>query len=324
MSRTDTLGTILLALAAAALLATALPARAEDPSTTIVSIVTGLAPEDLLNIRATASPIGRVQGRLPGGTSVKNFGCNEVNGNPWCKVEQIDNPQVKGWAPARYLTPGNPATVADVPAEDPSQAAATTEAPVAPAPPADLTARFGEVDQGAPKSAAAIGWTAMEDAYGLAFAASENASTGEIPGSTAADAPADNGAAADEGAAPAPGIPLPTPRPGETPAEPQAVARLEPAQTPDDAGNGIPCARYLGQPMTICKARIEHKGADKADVTVTWPNGGTRLISFYGGLPAGTDSPGEFRFTREGSLNMIRVGVSERFEITDQLALGGE
>ncbi|TIX14761.1 MAG: SH3 domain-containing protein, partial [Mesorhizobium sp.] len=30
----------------------------------------------------------------------------------------------------------------------------------------------------------------------------------------------------------------------------------------------------------------------------------------------------EFRFTREGSLNMIRVGVSERFEITDQLALG--
>ncbi|MGT2467267.1 hypothetical protein ACVOMV_23705 [Mesorhizobium atlanticum] len=33
-------------------------------------------------------------------------------------------------------------------------------------------------------------------------------------------------------------------------------------------------------------------------------------------------SPDELRFTREGTLNMIRVGVSERFEITDELALG--
>ncbi|RVD67808.1 MAG: SH3 domain-containing protein [Mesorhizobium sp.] len=286
MRRTDTPGTMLVALAGALFLATALPARAEDPSTTIVSIVTGLAPDDLLNIRVTASATGRVQGRLPGGASVKNFGCNEVNGNPWCKVEEVDNPQVKGWAPARYLTPGNPAIVADMPTEDPSPAAGTTDAPAAPAPPPDLTARFGEVDQGAPKSAAAIGRTAMEDAYGLAFAASENPSTGEIPGETA------------------------------------TVARLEPPQAPGDAGTGIPCARYVGQPMTLCKARIEHKGADKADVTVTWPDGGTRLISFYGGLPAGSDSPDEFRFTREGSLNMIRVGVSERFEITDQLALG--
>ncbi|TIU64017.1 MAG: SH3 domain-containing protein, partial [Mesorhizobium sp.] len=96
MRRTNTPGTMLVALAAALLLATALPARAEDPSTTIVSIVTGLAPDDLLNIRVTASATGRVQGRLPGGASVKNFGCNEVNGNPWCKVEEVDNPQVKG------------------------------------------------------------------------------------------------------------------------------------------------------------------------------------------------------------------------------------
>ena len=63
-------------------------------------------------------------------------------------------------------------------------------------------------------------------------------------------------------------------------------------------------------------------GTDNADVTVTWPDGGTRVISFVAGMPAGSDGPSDFRFTREGSLNMIRIGVSERFEITDQLALG--
>ncbi|RWF13061.1 MAG: SH3 domain-containing protein, partial [Mesorhizobium sp.] len=48
----------------------------------------------------------------------------------------------------------------------------------------------------------------------------------------------------------------------------------------------------------------------------------TRLILFRDGQPSGSDSPDKFRFTREGTLNMIRVGVSERFEITDALALG--
>jgi hypothetical protein len=56
-------------------------------------------------------------------------------------------------------------------------------------------------------------------------------------------------------------------------------------------------------------------------VTVTWPDGGIRIISFHAGLPANSDAPGEFRFTREGNLNLIRVGVSERFEITDALTL---
>ena len=91
---------------------------------------------------------------------------------------------------------------------------------------------------------------------------------------------------------------------------------------PDGTG-GIPCARHVGQPMTRCEVNVARTGGDSA-VTVTWPDGGTRVISFHGGLPAGSDSSDEFRFTREGSLNMIRVGVSERFEITDQLALGGE
>jgi hypothetical protein len=158
------------------------------------------------------------------------------------------------------------------------------------------------------------------------------------------------------------GVPIPTPRPqlpGETPvattapttanspaanraegastqiasAVPESELADQPAQIaalPEpktatqawDATGEIPCARYVGQPMTRCRVGIKREGGGKADVTVTWPDGGTRVIGFYDGKPAGADSRAEFRFTREGALNMIRVGVSERFEITDSLAFG--
>ena len=321
-----------------------LPANAEDAPADIVSIVTELGPGDLLNIRATPSPMGRTQARLPIGSSVKNFGCNEVDGHRWCKVEEIDNPLVKGWAPARYLIPDNPAVVevdaappqvtasaeaggpalatdmptqpTDAAAAPPATAPAASGAPAAPtapapaAPPPDLTERLGGTNPGAPKSAAEIGRTAMQDAYGLAFAANENPPTGEIPATEAptteaTETPAQNPDQAK--AAPA--------------AETQTVARLEPPPAPG-ATTDIPCARYVGQPMTRCAVNVVRTGTDKADITVTWPDGGTRVISFYAGMPASSDSRSDFRFTREGSLNIIRVGVSERFEITDTLALG--
>ncbi|ESZ16203.1 peptide-binding protein [Mesorhizobium sp. L2C085B000] len=352
------------------LLLVSLPANAEDAPADIVSIVTELGPGDLLNIRATPSPVGRTQARLPIGSSVRNFGCNEVDGHRWCKVEEIDNPLVKGWAPARYLIPDNPTVVevdavppqvtasaeaggpalapdmptqpADVAATPPATApaasaapAAPTQAPPTPAAPApaplDLTERLGGTDPGAPKSAAEIGRTAMQDAYGLAFAANESPRTGEIPateapateatGTPVQDSTASAGAAPD--AASAPGVPSPTPRPDQAKAATatQTVARLEPPPAPG-ATSDIPCARYVGQPMTRCTVNIVHNGADKADITVTWPDGGTRVISFSAGMPANSDSPSEFRFTREGSLNMIRIGAAERFEITDQLTLG--
>lgn len=303
MRRTISLRTTLHALIAM-LLTAMLPARAEE----VVSIVTDLAPGDLLNVRATASAMGKVMARLPNGTSVNNLGCNDVNGYRWCKVAEIDNPQLTGWAPARYLNPENPAAVSDEDTETTGESAAPAAEASNPAavdqPLPDLTARLGATGPEPTMTAAeAIGRAAIEDAYRLALAASGNPSTGEI---ATAEAPVQNRAAS---AAP--------------PADAQAVARLQPPGTPaPGAGNKIPCARYLGQPMTSCKAGVVHTG-DKAEVTVTWPDGGTRVISFAAGLPASSDAPGEFRFTREGSLNMIRVGVSERFEITDALAAGG-
>ncbi|RAZ89525.1 SH3 domain-containing protein [Mesorhizobium hawassense] len=250
-------------LLAAPLLLAAVPALAEEAPGTIISIIGGLAPDDLLNIRATASAGGKVAARLPNGAAVRNFGCNVIKGHPWCKVEDTQDAHIVGWAPARYLSPNNPA-----PAPDDGTVPTTGDSTAAPAetPPPDIATRLGGSEPGDPPSAADIGRTAMQDAYGLAFAAAANA-----------DAPA-----------------------------------------PDA---GIPCARHVGQPMTRCEISVAHTGGESA-VTVTWPDGGSRIITFHDGQPSGSDSPDEFRFTREGTLNMIRVGVSERFEITDALALG--
>ncbi|TIQ87124.1 MAG: SH3 domain-containing protein [Mesorhizobium sp.] len=252
-------------LIAAPLCLAALPALAQDAPGTIISIIGGLAPDDLLNIRATASPGGKIEARLPNGAAVKNYGCKAVNNYPWCKVEDTQDAHITGWAPARYLSPNNPAS----PPEDTATSATAAAAPRPPPeePQLDIAARLGGGDPADPPSAAEIGQTAMQDAYALAFAAAANAQS-----DTALDA-------------------------------------------------GIPCARHVGQPMTRCEISVAQKGGDSS-VTVTWPDRGARIINFHDGKPAGSDSSDEFRFTREGSLNMIRIGVSERFEITDALALG--
>jgi uncharacterized protein YraI len=174
MRRTISLRTTLHVLIAL-LLTALLPARAEE----VVSIVTELAPGDLLNVRATASAMGKIKARLPNGTSVNNLGCNDVNGYRWCKVAEIDNPQLSGWAPARYLNPENPTAVSDEETETTGESAAPAAEASNPAtadqPLPDLTARLGASGPEPTMTAAeAIGRAAIEDAYRLALAASAN------------------------------------------------------------------------------------------------------------------------------------------------------
>src|SRR5690242_9493416 len=115
-------------LIAAPLCLAALPALAQDAPGTIISIIGGLAPDDLLNIRATASAGGKIEARLPNGVAVKNYGCKTVNNYPWCKVEDTQDAHITGWAPARYLSPNNPAS-------PPEDSAAPADAAAAPQPP---------------------------------------------------------------------------------------------------------------------------------------------------------------------------------------------
>lgn len=106
----------------------------------------------------------------------------------------------------------------------------------------------------------------------------------------------------------------------------EAAAAVEPASLGAeefDASGEIPCAREFGQPMTLCHADVRRRGRQEADVVVTWPGGGERVIRFRAGKPEGSDAGEDIRATREADLHMIRIGKAERFEIPNALALGG-
>lgn len=98
-------------------------------------VVEGLAPSDLLNVRATASPTGLLLDRVQNGTMLKSFGCTPVNGHDWCRIEGVNDPGIKGWTPARYLLASD-----DAPPAEPSvppAAAAQIVPDTLPAPPSE-------------------------------------------------------------------------------------------------------------------------------------------------------------------------------------------
>ena len=94
-----------------------------------------------------------------------------------------------------------------------------------------------------------------------------------------------------------------------------------------DATGPLSCAFAAGQPMGQCEFGVARAGGGYATVVIKKPNGGTRSIYFRMGRAIGADTSeadGDepFRATREGDLNMIRVG-DERYEIPDAVILGG-
>ena len=260
----------LLALLAA--FALAVPVAAQEagneatPGGPAIAMVQGLSAGDLLNVRASASPMGAVMGRLPNGALVRRHECRMVEGYEWCRIAVIEGEgegeDLAGWTPGRYLQ------FIEAMAEAEATPPAEEEAPSLPP---GLDARF-------------------------------------------ADAPAAPALLPDTPAAPA--------LPSNADAATYLPALREALRARGAVIADIPCARHLGQPMTSCAARIVRIDGAAAEITVTWPDGGTRVISFRGGEPADSDAPDALHFTREGGLNLIRIGPSERFEITDGVAFG--
>jgi len=80
--------------------------------------VGGIAPTDLLNLRATASAGGLIIARFENGAMLNNLGCAAVNDVEWCKVQYVDDPKLMGWAPARYLLDPATAGIQDMPMEE--------------------------------------------------------------------------------------------------------------------------------------------------------------------------------------------------------------
>jgi hypothetical protein len=266
-------------------------ARAEEanpPPDPGAAIVDGPAPDDFLNIRATPSPIGQIEARLPNGAGVANHGCAQYGGYDWCKITTLDAPKVTGWTPGRYLR----ATGDDAPAPSPARTASNRPAPDLPD---NLDARLGDNGGGDPAKADD---EKLREALIARYRPVYRAALGLSTAGQAAPAAQD---------------------PGPDPKGGPAVASVQAAEK---ATGEVPCAGLFGQPMQECSAAVTRLGPGVAEVVVTLPAGGTRTIRFRGGKPDGSDSSEPLQVTREGSLNMIRIGKGERFEILDELALG--
>jgi uncharacterized protein YraI len=216
------LASLLPLLAASQSMAQVAAAPDQGEASESLFVVEGVAHNDLLNVRATASPSGKVVGRVPNGVVLRNQGCGDFNGARWCKVESVEDASLSGWVAGRYLSEAFEEAAAMPPIEGGEESSDN----------AGLAANFD--------------------------------STGEIP-----------------------------------------------------------CARYYGQPMTRCSAVSTRGSEGEATITVSWPDGGTRVIFFRDGRADESDSSDPLTYTREADLNMIRIGKSERFEIPDTLPFGG-
>lgn len=125
------------------------------------------------------------------------------------------------------------------------------------------------------------------------------------------------------------GLPLTEPEPVRlAPLDDPSAPKLPPEvaallSEPDvDATVTVPCAREVGEPMSLCAAKVRRTGDGTADVTVMWVDGSSRTLHFRNREAEGSDSGDVLSVTREAGLNIIRVGEGERFEIADAVVFG--
>ncbi|MCC1480780.1 SH3 domain-containing protein [Roseibaca sp. Y0-43] len=65
--------------------------------------VTGVAANDLLNVRSGPGTANRVIGALGNGDSVRVLTCQNVSGAQCCEIEMMTDMRERGWVNARYL-----------------------------------------------------------------------------------------------------------------------------------------------------------------------------------------------------------------------------
>lgn len=98
------------------------------------------------------------------------------------------------------------------------------------------------------------------------------------------------------------------------------------AGTSYHATANVPCSMGGGAPTGSCPAGVKRQGGGAAEVTITKPDGRTRVIFFQNGraITANTSEadPGKFSASRQADLNIIKIG-QERYEIPDAFVSGG-
>ncbi|NHF74737.1 SH3 domain-containing protein [Paracoccus xiamenensis] len=163
------------------------------------------------------------------------------------------------------------------------------------------------------------GWTVNQ--Y-LREGAAPAAATGAAASmTTAATAPAPAARVASSARPPVP-APAKALSASDAPPASTAVSAAKPAPKPGQRGTArgsLPCSTALGMPTRDCSFTVTRQGEGNATVTVNWPDGGSRAISFTGGAPAPREG---LRTERRGDLTVINLG-NERYEIPDAVVNGG-
>ena len=65
--------------------------------------VTGVAANDVLNVRSGPGTDNGIVGALANGDSVRMLGCQDVGSSRWCEIEMMTDMRERGWVNARYL-----------------------------------------------------------------------------------------------------------------------------------------------------------------------------------------------------------------------------
>ena len=94
-----------------------------------------------------------------------------------------------------------------------------------------------------------------------------------------------------------------------------------------NATGSMPCARNAGQPMGSCDFGVVRNGDGSGQITVTWPDGGNRVIFFTNNQPSSYDesqADGGARMSvgEDNGLFNVKIG-DQRFEFPDAVMAGG-
>ncbi len=85
----------------------------------------------------------------------------------------------------------------------------------------------------------------------------------------------------------------------------------------------VPCVTAADAPKGRCKAGVMRMAGGEATVELQTPDGGQRHIYFKDGRPDSSDANAPMQATRQGDVNIIRIGTVEVYEIPDAFVVGG-
>ena len=85
----------------------------------------------------------------------------------------------------------------------------------------------------------------------------------------------------------------------------------------------VPCITAADAPKGRCKAGVMRMAGGETTVEIQTADGGQRHIYFKNGRPDSSDANAPMQATRQGDVNIIRIGTVEVYEIPDAFVVGG-